>query len=75
MRDVTASGILTTAGEVLFTGGREGYFYAFDARDGNMLWKAMVGGDVAAGPISYEVDGRQHVAVAAGHSLFVFGLR
>jgi glucose dehydrogenase len=65
MHDVTASGILTTAGDVLFTGGGEGSFYAV-ARNGNMLWKAMVVGDVAAGPISYEVDGKQFVAVAAG---------
>src|SRR5438309_6330110 len=40
MYDVTDSGILTTAGDVLFTGGREGYFQALDARTGALLWKA-----------------------------------
>ena len=75
MHDITSSGILTTAGDVLFTGGREGYFYALDARSGALLWKTSLGADVAAGPMSYGVDGKQYVAIAAGHSLFVFGLR
>ena len=42
--DVTDSGILTTATDLLFTGGREGYFYALDARTGAELWKASLGG-------------------------------
>jgi alcohol dehydrogenase (cytochrome c) len=73
--DVSDSGILTTASDLLFTGGREGYFYALDARTGALLWKSTVGGTAAAGPVSYLVDGKQYVAIAAGHSLFVFGLR
>ena len=58
MHDITSSGILTTAGDILFTGGREGYFYALDARTGAILWKTRVGADVASGPMSYEVDGK-----------------
>jgi len=73
--DLTEGGVLTTAGDVVFTGNREGYFHAFDARDGKLLWKASLGGYIAAGPVSYSVDGRQYVAVAAGHGMFVFGLR
>jgi alcohol dehydrogenase (cytochrome c) len=75
MHDVTTSGILTTASDLLFVGGREGYFQALDARTGTLLWKASVGGEVAAGPMSYQVDGKQYVAVAAGHSLFAYALR
>ncbi|MGE3705818.1 MAG: PQQ-binding-like beta-propeller repeat protein, partial [Vicinamibacterales bacterium] len=75
MHDVTTSGILTTATDLLFTGGREGYFHALDARTGALLWKVSVGGEVAAAPISYEVDGRQYVAIAAGHALFAYALR
>ena len=75
MTDVTGSGILSTATDVVFSGGREGYFYALDARNGTMLWKAALGGQVASGPITYSVDGKQYVAVAAGHALFVFSLR
>ena len=74
MNDVTTSGVMTTASGLLFTGNREGYFYGLDASDGRILWRVTLGGMVASGPISYVVDGKQYVAVAAGHSLFVFGL-
>jgi alcohol dehydrogenase (cytochrome c) len=73
--DVTDSGLLTTASDLLFTGGREGYFYALDARSGAMLWKASLGGQVVAAPITFEVDGRQYVSVISGHTLVTFGLR
>jgi len=75
MSDVTDAGVLTTASDVLFTGGREGYFFAMNARTGELLWKATVGGQVQSGPMTYSVDGRQYVAVAAGSSLFSFALR
>jgi alcohol dehydrogenase (cytochrome c) len=75
MTDVTDSGILTTASDLLFTGGREGYFHALDARSGALLWKATLGGQIAAGPMTYQVGGKQYVAIAAGHSLFAFALR
>ncbi len=74
MTDVTDSGILTTAADVLFTGSHEGFFQVLDARTGSLLWKSSVGGQ-SAGPMTYEVDGKQYVAIAAGHSLFVYGLR
>jgi alcohol dehydrogenase (cytochrome c) len=38
--DVTDSGMLTTATDLLFTGGRERYFYALDARTGKQLWRS-----------------------------------
>ena len=75
MNDVTDAGILTTGSDLLFSGGREGYFYALDARNGELLWKTSVGGAVASGPMSYSVGGKQYVAISAGNSLFVFGLR
>ena len=37
-------GILTTAADLVFTGGREGYFQALDARTGALLWKASSAG-------------------------------
>jgi alcohol dehydrogenase (cytochrome c) len=74
MTDMTDSGILTTASDVLFTGSHEGFFQVLDARTGALLWKSNIGGQ-AAGPITYEVDGKQYVAIAAGHALFVYGLR
>jgi alcohol dehydrogenase (cytochrome c) len=75
MADVTDAGILTTATDLLFSGGREGYFYALDARTGELLWRAVVGGQVAAGPMSYAINGRQYIAIAAGNSLFAFALK
>jgi alcohol dehydrogenase (cytochrome c) len=74
MTDLTDAGILTTASDVLFTGGREGYFFALDARTGSLLWKIQLGGPIQNGPMTYSVDGRQYVAVSASNSLFVFGL-
>jgi alcohol dehydrogenase (cytochrome c) len=74
MTDLTDGGNLTTASDLLFTGGREGYFLALDARTGALLWKATVGGAVASGPITYAVGGRQYVSVAAGNAVFAFAL-
>jgi alcohol dehydrogenase (cytochrome c) len=75
MSDLTDAGILTTASDVLFSGGREGYFFALDARNGTLLWKIQLGGPVQNGPMTYSVNGKQYVAVSASNSLFVFGLR
>ena len=45
------------------------------ARTGAELWRASVGGPVDSGPMSYEVNGRQYVAVSAGNVLFTYALR
>ena len=71
----TESGILTTAGDVLFTGTKEGYFMALDAAAGKLLWKTNLGGPVYAPPITYRSAGEQRVTIAAGNALFTFGLR
>jgi alcohol dehydrogenase (cytochrome c) len=75
MTDLTASGVLTTASDLLFAGGREGYFYALDARNGAQLWKASLGGSVEAAPITYRIGDKQYVSVAAGQALFTFASR
>ena len=75
MTDVTDSGILTTASDLLFTGGREGYFQVLDARTGALLWKANLGGQIVSGPMTYQVDGQQYVAVISGNNLVAFALR
>ena len=75
MTDVITSGILTTASNLLFTGARSGYFQALEAQTGELLWKASLGGQIASGPMTYEVDGTQYFAIIAGHSLSVFALR
>jgi outer membrane protein assembly factor BamB len=60
---------------VLFSGGRDGDFYALDARDGKLLWKTNLGPSVFSGPMTYSVNGNQYVSVVAGNNLFTFGLR
>jgi alcohol dehydrogenase (cytochrome c) len=74
MADITWAGVLTTAGDVVFGGGKEGYFLALDAKTGALLWKQPLGGQINAGPMSYAVDGKQYVAIAAGAALFTFAL-
>ncbi len=75
MADFTDAGILTTASNVLFSGGRDGYFFALDARTGELLWRTTVGERVYSGAMTYMVDGRQYVAVNAGNVLFSYALR
>ncbi len=75
MADITWAGVLTTASDLLFSGGREGYFFALNAKTGDLLWKASLGGQVNSGPMSYSVNGRQYIAVNAGSALFVYALR
>ncbi len=73
--DMTDGGILTTASDLLFAGGREGYFYALDAKTGNLLWKASLGGQIEMAPVTFSVDGKQYISVISGHTLVTFGLR
>ena len=68
-------GILTTASNLLFAGGRDGQFVALDARDGTLAWETNLGPSVAAGPITYMVDGKQCISIQCGNSLYTFGLR
>lgn len=75
MTDITWAGVLTTDSDLLFSGGREGYFFALDDRTGKLLWKASLGGQINSGPMTYAVNGKQYVAVSAGSALFTFALR
>ena len=71
----TWSGVLSTAGGLVFTGDAEGNFIALDAASGKVLWHFQCGASVYASPMSFAVDGKQYVAIAAGTALFAFGLR
>ena len=73
--DVSDSGMLTTATDLLFTGGREGYFHAIDARSGNLIWNVNLGGQIVMAPVTYMVDGIQYVSVISGNGLSTFALR
>jgi alcohol dehydrogenase (cytochrome c) len=71
----TESGVLTTASNVLFAGGRDGQFVALDARTGKLLWETNLGPSVSAGPMSYGVNGKQYVSIQCGPALYTFTLR
>jgi alcohol dehydrogenase (cytochrome c) len=68
------AGLLATAGGIVFGGSNEGNFYALDALTGKPLWEFQTGGYITANPISFLIDDKQHIAIAAGQALFVFGL-
>ena len=69
------SGSLATAGGLVFHGESNGKFVARNAQDGAELWHFNAGAGVNAPPVTYAVDGKQFVAVAAGgHKLFNFPL-
>jgi len=74
MADYTESGVLSTASDLVFSGGRDGNLFALDARNGKSLWHVGLGRTVSGGPITYLVNGRQYVAAAAGGVLYVFSL-
>lgn len=77
-------GALATAGNLVFAGEGNGWFKAYDAKTGKVLWKFQCGAGVNAPPVSYSVNGKQYIAVAVGgntqldfkrgNSVFVFGL-
>jgi alcohol dehydrogenase (cytochrome c) len=57
---------LTTAGGLVFAGGLDRYFRAYDAATGEVLWEVRLPTSVQGFPITYAVDGEQYVAVPAG---------
>jgi alcohol dehydrogenase (cytochrome c) len=67
------TGLLTTAGGLVF-GASGGHAFAVDAATGREVWNLFLGGTTRAPPVSFELDGRQMVAIWAGRALFLFGL-
>ena len=77
-------GVLATAGDLVFNGEANGWFKAYNAKTGKELWKYNCGAGVNAPAVSYMVNGKQYVAVAAGgnvqidakrgNSVFVFAM-
>ena len=67
------SGLLSTEGGLVF-GASGGALFALDADTGREVWRRSLGGKTKSAPISFTLDGRQVVVVAAGRALFEFGL-
>jgi PQQ-dependent dehydrogenase (methanol/ethanol family) len=68
------SGVLATAGGVVFYGETSGGFAAVDAKTGATLWHFEAGGYWKGSPMTYTVEGRQYVAVASGANILSFAL-
>ena len=69
-----SGGVLATTGGLVFIGDNFGYLIACDARTGKVLWKFQTGSSIVAPPVTYTVDGKQQIAVAAGGAIMTFGL-
>ncbi|WGS18924.1 MULTISPECIES: methanol/ethanol family PQQ-dependent dehydrogenase [unclassified Bradyrhizobium] len=61
------SGVLSTAGGVVFTGALTGEFEAFDADSGKKLWQFQTGSGIEGQPVTWQQDGVQYVAVTSGY--------
>lgn len=82
------AGVLATRSGLVFTGDQLGFFYAADAKTGKVLWRYQTGSGINASPVTYEIGGKQYVAILSGlggdpsfyfsapkgNSLFVFAL-
>jgi alcohol dehydrogenase (cytochrome c) len=70
----TESGVLSTAGDLVFGGGMDGDFVALDAETGKCLWSVYLGGPNASGPISYAVNGKQYIIGTGEGTMYAFAL-
>jgi len=73
-RAKTWSGVLATAGGLVFYGQPNGGFEAVDQRTGKLLWHFPTNVRMKASPMTFTVRGKQYVAVAAGPNIMCFGL-
>jgi alcohol dehydrogenase (cytochrome c) len=72
---ILGSGLMATAGGLVFYGDGSGAFIAADAGTGKLLWHFNTGQNWKAGPMTYLVDGDQYIGVAAGATILAFSLR
>ena len=70
----SSAGITTTTGGLVFSGTADGYFFALNAETGEELWNISLGRRGHAAPITYEVDGQQHITIASGNVVYTFTL-
>ena len=68
------AGTLTTAGNLVFAGDEDGYLMALQSDTGKLLWKVNTGSRIVTSPITYEIDGKQYLAMPSGAALLTFAL-
>jgi acido-empty-quinoprotein group A len=71
---MAGSGILSTAGKLVFSGDPSGNLIAWEPATGRQLWHFRLPAPVSNGPMTYELDGRQYLVVGAGDTLYTFSL-
>ena len=59
-------GVMTTKGNLVFTGTPEGFLKAFNAKTGEQVWEFQTGSGVLGSPVTWEMDGEQYVSVLSG---------
>jgi alcohol dehydrogenase (cytochrome c) len=69
------AGLMSTAGNLVFTGDGSNNLVALNATTGEALWHAGLGASVGNGPMTYELDGTQYVVVAAGDTIWSFAMK
>ena len=68
------SGVMSTAGNLVFGASNEGNFFALDATNGEALWSFYFGAGARTNPMSFRLDSNEYVVFAGGNSIYVFGL-
>jgi alcohol dehydrogenase (cytochrome c) len=68
------SGVLSTAGNLVFAGDPSNNLVALNAETGKPVWHAKLDSAMSNGPMTYELDGRQYVVVGAGNKLYAFAM-
>ena len=71
---ILGSGLMVTAGGLVFYGDGSGAFVAADAKNGTRLWHFNTSQRWKASPMTYSVDGNQYIGVVAGSTILAFGL-
>jgi alcohol dehydrogenase (cytochrome c) len=71
---ILGSGLMATAGGLIFYGDGHGSFTAASVRDGRLLWHFNTGQSFKGGPMTYTARGKQYVAIASGSNILAFSL-
>jgi len=74
MSSLPFSGVLSTGGNLVFGTTSEGQVFALQGDTGKLLWRFQAGSTARGNAMSYMSDGKQHVAVTVGNSLYAFAV-
>jgi alcohol dehydrogenase (cytochrome c) len=72
---IIGSGLMATAGGLIFFGDGAGAFVALDAKNGKPLWRFQTNQNFKGGPMTYMLNGKQYIGVATGNTILAFTIR